>query len=157
MKWTMDKCTAVFSAMTEEELEIIDRVHENENELSEIQLLNKVNQCLLSKKDRKENLMEAAVLIIEAANKGGKMKSYKEINTKFFNLHFSVSGKDGKYKPEGLFYCAYEDDYENRLVHLAIDSRKGNLLVYECVDKEQAIERLMIWWRIERNEGDHKS
>lgn len=52
MKWTMDKCTAVFSAMTEEELEIIDRVHENENELSEIQLLNKVNQCLLSKKDR---------------------------------------------------------------------------------------------------------
>ena len=58
--------------MTEEELEIIDRVHENENELSEIQLLNKVNQCLLSKKDRKENLMEAAVLIIEAANKEGK-------------------------------------------------------------------------------------
>lgn len=44
MKWTMDKCTAVFSAMTKEELEIIDRVHENENELSEIQLLNKVNQ-----------------------------------------------------------------------------------------------------------------
>lgn len=85
------------------------------------------------------------------------MKSYKEINTKFFNLHFSVPGKDGKYKPEGLFYCAYEDDYENRLVHLAIDSRKGNLLVYECMDKEQAIERLMIWWRIERNEGDHKS
>lgn len=74
MKWNMDKCTAVFSAMTEEELEIIDRVHENENEneLSEIQLLNKVNQCLLSKKDRKENLMEAAVLIIEAANKEGK-------------------------------------------------------------------------------------
>ena len=72
VKWTMNKCTAVFSAMTEEELEIIDRVHENENELSEIQLLNKVNQCLLSKKDRKENLMEAAVLIIEAANKEGK-------------------------------------------------------------------------------------
>lgn len=72
MKWTMDKCTAVFSAMTEEELEIIARVHENENELSEIQLLNKVNQCLLSKKDRKENLMEAAVLIIEAANREGK-------------------------------------------------------------------------------------
>lgn len=72
MKWTMDKCTAVFSAMTKEELEIIDWVHENENDLSEIQLLNKVNQCLLSKKDRKENLMEAAVLIIEAANKEGK-------------------------------------------------------------------------------------
>lgn len=72
MKWTMDKCTAVFSAMTKEELEIIDRVHEHENDLSEIQLLNKVNQCLLSKKDRKENLMEAAVLIIEAANKEGK-------------------------------------------------------------------------------------
>lgn len=72
MKWTMDKCTAVFSAMTKEELEIIDRVHESENDLSEIQLLNKVNQCLLSKKDRKENLMEAAVLIIEAANKEGK-------------------------------------------------------------------------------------
>ena len=73
------------------------------------------------------------------------MKSYKEIDTKFFNLHFSVPGKDGKYKPEGLFYCAYEDDYENRLVHLAIDSRKGNLLVDECMDKEEAIERLMIW------------
>lgn len=72
VKWTMDKCTAVFSAMTKEELEIIDRVHENENELSEIQLLNKVNQCLLSTKNRKENLMEAAVLIIEAANKEGK-------------------------------------------------------------------------------------
>lgn len=72
MKWTMDKCTAVFSAMTKEELEIIDRVHENETELSEIQLLNKVNQCLLSTKNRKENLMEAAVLIIEAANKEGK-------------------------------------------------------------------------------------
>ena len=25
MKWTMDKCTAVFSAMTEEELEIFRR------------------------------------------------------------------------------------------------------------------------------------
>ena len=72
MKWTMDKCTAVFSAMTKEELEIIDRVHESENDLAEIQLLNQVNQCLLSKKDRKENLMEAAVLIIEAANKEGK-------------------------------------------------------------------------------------
>ena len=72
MKWTMDKCTAVFSAMTKEELEIIDRANENENELSEIQLLNKVNQCLLSKKDKKENLMEAAVLIIEAANREGK-------------------------------------------------------------------------------------
>lgn len=72
MKWTMDKCTAVFSAMTKEELEIIDRVHENENELSDIKLLNKVNQCLLSKKNRKENLMEAAVLIIEAANREGK-------------------------------------------------------------------------------------
>lgn len=72
MKWNVDKCTAVFSAMTEEELKIIDRVHENESDLSDIQLLNKVNQCLLSKKDRKENLMEAAVLIIEAANKEGK-------------------------------------------------------------------------------------
>lgn len=72
MKWTMDKCTAVFGSMTEEELEIIDRVHENGSDLSDIQLLNKVNQCLLSKKDRKENLMEAAVLIIEAANKEGK-------------------------------------------------------------------------------------
>lgn len=80
------------------------------------------------------------------------MKSYKEIDTKFFNLHFSVPGKDGKYKPEGLFYCAYEDDYENRIVHLAIDSRKGNLLVYECMDKEQAIERLMIWGGIGRME-----
>nr|DAG19611.1 MAG TPA: hypothetical protein [Caudoviricetes sp.] len=85
------------------------------------------------------------------------MKSYKEINTKFFNLHFSVPGKDGKYKPEGLFYCAYEDDYENRIVHLAINNRNGTLLIVECIDKEQAIERLMIWWRIERNEGDHKS
>lgn len=85
------------------------------------------------------------------------MKSYKEIDTKFFNLHFSVPGKDGKYKPEGLFYCAYEDDYENRLVHLAINNRNGTLLIVECIDKEQAIERLMIWWRIERNEGDHKS
>ncbi|MBD9084323.1 MAG: hypothetical protein EGP62_00110 [Dialister invisus] len=85
------------------------------------------------------------------------MKSYKEINTKFFNLHFSVPGKDGKYKPEGMFYCAYEDDYENRLVHLAINNRNGTLLIVECIDKEQAIERLMIWWRIERNEGDHKS
>lgn len=73
------------------------------------------------------------------------MKSYKEINTKFFNLHFSVPGKDGKYKPEGLFYCAYEDDYENRLVHLAIDSRKGNLLVYECMDKEEAKSWLEEW------------
>ena len=72
MKWTMDKCTAIFSAMTKEELEIIDRVHENENDLSDIQLLNKVNQCLLSKKDRKENLIEAAVLIIKAANKEEK-------------------------------------------------------------------------------------
>lgn len=72
MKWTVDKCTAVFSAMTEEELEIIDRVHENESDLSEIQLLNKVNQCLLSKKDRKENLMEAAVLIIKAVNREEK-------------------------------------------------------------------------------------
>lgn len=72
MKWTVDKCTAVFSAMTEEELEIIDRVHENENDLSDIQLLNKVNQCLLSKKDKKENLMEAAALIIKAVNRGGK-------------------------------------------------------------------------------------
>lgn len=72
MKWTMDKCTAVFSAMTKEELEIIDRVHENENDLSDIQLLNKVNQCLLSKKDKKENLIEAAVLIIKAANKEEK-------------------------------------------------------------------------------------
>ncbi len=72
MKWTMNKCTAVFSAMTEEELEIIDRVHENENDLSDIQLLNKVNQCLLSKKDKKENLMEAAALIIKAVNRGGK-------------------------------------------------------------------------------------
>lgn len=72
MKWTMDKCTAVFNAMTKEELEIIDRVHENENDLSDIQLLNKVNQCLLSKKDRKENLIEAAVLIIKAANKEEK-------------------------------------------------------------------------------------
>lgn len=80
------------------------------------------------------------------------MKSYKEINTKFFNLHFTYPRKDGKYKPEGLFYCAYEDDYENRLVHLAIDSRKGNLLVYECMDKEQAIERLMIWGGIGRME-----
>lgn len=69
MKWTMDKCTAVFGAMTEEELEIIDRVHENENELSDIKLLNKVNQCLLSTRNRKENLMEAAVLIIEAVNR----------------------------------------------------------------------------------------
>lgn len=145
MKWTMDKCTAVFSAMTEEELEIIDRVHENENELSEIQLLNKVNQCLLSTKDRKENLMEAAVLIIEAANREGEMKSYKVIDTKFFNVHFTYPGKDGKYKPEGLFYCAYEDDYENRLVHLAIDSRKGNLLVYECMDKEEAERWLEEW------------
>lgn len=85
------------------------------------------------------------------------MKSYKEINTKFFNLHFSVPGKDGKYKPEGMFYCAYEDDYENRLVHLAINNRNGTLLIVECIDKEQAIERIMIWWRIERNEGDHKS
>lgn len=72
MKWTMDKCTAVFSAMTEEELEIIDRVHENENELSDIKLLNKVNQCLLSTRNRKENLMEAAVLIIEAVNREEK-------------------------------------------------------------------------------------
>ena len=72
MKWTVDKCTAVFSAMTEEELEIIDRVHENESDLSEIQLLNKVNQYLLSKKDRKENLMEAAVLIIKAVNREEK-------------------------------------------------------------------------------------
>lgn len=72
MKWNMDKCTAVFSAMTKEELEIIDRVHENENELSDIKLLNKVNQCLLSTKNRKENLMEAAVLIIEAANREGE-------------------------------------------------------------------------------------
>lgn len=54
MKWNTDKCTAVFGAMTEEELEIIDRVHENQNELSEIQLLNKVNQCLLSKKTEKK-------------------------------------------------------------------------------------------------------
>lgn len=145
MKWTMDKCTAVFSAMTEEELEIIDRVHENENDLSEIQLLNKVNQCLLSTKDRKENLMEAAVLIIEAANREGEMKSYKVIDTKFFNVHFTYPGKDGKYKPEGLFYCAYEDDYENRIVHLAIDSRKGNLLVYECMDKEEAERWLEEW------------
>ena len=73
------------------------------------------------------------------------MKSYKEINTKFFNLHFSVPGKDGKYKPKGLFYCAYEDDYENRVVHLAIDSRKGNLLVYECMDKEEAERWLEEW------------
>lgn len=72
MKWTVDKCTAVFSAMTEEELEIIDRVHENENDLSDIQLLNKVNQCLLSKKDKKENLIKAAALIIKAVNRGGK-------------------------------------------------------------------------------------
>ena len=85
------------------------------------------------------------------------MKSYKEIDTKFFNLHFSVPGKDGKYKPKGLFYCAYEDDYENRLVHLAIDSRKGNLLVCECMDKEQAIERLMFWGGIGRNEENHKN
>lgn len=67
-------------------------------------------------------------------------------------MHFSVPRKDGKYKPEGLFYCAYEDDYENRIVHLAIDSRKGNLLVYECIDKEQAIERLMFWGGIGRME-----
>ena len=49
---------ATVKTMTKEELEIIDRVHENENDLSEIQLLNKVSQCLLSNKDRKENLME---------------------------------------------------------------------------------------------------
>ena len=73
------------------------------------------------------------------------MKSYIEINTKFFNLHFSVPGKDGKYKPKGLFYCAYEDDYENRIVHLAIDSRKGNLLVYECMDKKEAKSFLEEW------------
>lgn len=73
------------------------------------------------------------------------MKSYKVIDTKFFNVHFTYPGKDGKYKPEGLFYCAYEDDYENRLVYLAIDSRKGNLLVYECMDKEEAERWLEEW------------
>lgn len=78
------------------------------------------------------------------------MKSYKKIDTKFFNLHFSVPGKDGTFSPKGLFYCAYEDDYENRLVHLAIDSRNGNLLVCECIDKEQAIERIMFWSGIGR-------
>lgn len=86
------------------------------------------------------------------------MKSYKEIDTKFFNLHFSVPGKDGTFSQKGLFYCAYEDDYENRLVHLAIDNRRGNLLVCECIDKEQAIERLMFWGGgIGRNEENHKS
>lgn len=73
------------------------------------------------------------------------MKRYKVIDTKFFNLHFSVPGKDGTFSPKGLFYCAYEDDYENRLVHLAIDSRKGNLLVYECMDKEEAERWLEEW------------
>lgn len=73
------------------------------------------------------------------------MKSYKVIDTKFFNVHFTYPGKDEKYKPKGLFYCAYEDDYENRIVHLAIDSRKGNLLVYECVDKEEAERWLEEW------------
>lgn len=73
------------------------------------------------------------------------MKSYKKIDTNFFNMHFSVPRKDGKYKPEGLFYCAYEDDYENRIVHLAIDSRKGKLLVYECIDKEDAERWLEEW------------
>lgn len=145
MKWTMDKCTAVFSAMTKEELEIIDRVHENENDLSEIQLLNKVNQCLLSKKRQKRKPHGSCRADYRGSEQGGKMKSYKEINTKFFNLHFSVPGKDGKYKPKGLFNCAYEDDYENRIVHLAIDSRKGNLLVYECMDKEEAERWLEEW------------
>lgn len=35
-------------------------------------------------------------------------KNYRKIDTKFFNMHFSVPKKDGKYKPEGMFYCAYE-------------------------------------------------
>lgn len=85
------------------------------------------------------------------------MKSYKEINTKFFNLHFSVPGKDGTFSPKGLFYCAYEDNYENRLVHLAIDNRNGTPLIVECIDKEQAIERLMFWGGIGRNEENHKN
>lgn len=85
------------------------------------------------------------------------MKRYKVIDTKFFNLHFSVPGKDGTFSPKGLFYCAYEDDYENRLVHLAIDNRNGTLLIVECIDKEQAIERLMFWGGIGRNEENHKN
>lgn len=79
-------------------------------------------------------------------------KIYRNIDTKFFNMHFSVPGKDGKFNQKGLFYCAYEDDYENRLVHLAIDNRNGNPLIVECIDKEQAIERLMFWGRRGRNE-----
>mgnify|MGYP007007852730 FL=1 len=73
------------------------------------------------------------------------MKGYTVIDTKFYNLHFSVPGKDGTFNPKGLFYCAYEDNYENQLVHLAIDSRKGNLLVYECMDKEEAERWLEEW------------
>lgn len=84
-------------------------------------------------------------------------KNYRKIDTKFFNMHFSVPRKDGKYKPEGMFYCAYEDDYENRLVHLAIDNRNGTPLIVECIDKEQAIERLMFWDRIRRNEAEERS
>lgn len=84
-------------------------------------------------------------------------KIYRNIDTKFFNMHFSVPGKDGKFNQKGLFYCAYEDDYENRLVHLAIDNRDGTLLIVECIDKEQAIERLMFWDRIRRNEAEERS
>lgn len=57
-------------------------------------------------------------------------KNYRKIDTKFFNMHFSVPRKDGKYKPEGMFYCA---------------------------DKEQAIERLMFWGGIGRNEAEERS
>lgn len=84
-------------------------------------------------------------------------KIYRNIDTKFFNMHFSVPGKDGKFKQKGLFYCAYEDDYENRLVHLAIDNRNGTPLIVECIDKEQAIERLMFWGGIGRNEAEERS
>lgn len=80
------------------------------------------------------------------------MKRYKVIDTKFFNLHFSVPGKDGTFSPKGLFYCAYEDNYENQLVHLAIDNRNGTPLIVKCIDKEQAIERLMFWGGIGRME-----
>lgn len=73
------------------------------------------------------------------------MKRYKVIDTKFFNLHFSVPGKDGTFSPKGLFYCAYEDDYENRIVHLAIDNSKESLLVHECIDRKEAESWLEEW------------
>lgn len=73
------------------------------------------------------------------------MKGYTVIDTKFYNLHFSVPGKDGTFSPKGLFYCAYEDDYENRIVHLAIDNSKGSLFVYECIDRKEAESWLEEW------------